>query len=197
METNDEKEEVKKETEVAVSEASFAISQEGEKTQQQPFDNPLLVHVRCYLVVADVLSTLLLHPIMCFSQMFSHCRLVERVLDAWEENEAEEKRSGRRKGYMGHLTKIANVMVSQLVLVSANCACVSDPPVRLPQQAKHAEMSEAPSGTGDASSAHAQMVALPESVAQAWARFAKGALAETNEKNVIIPASRSRERPHY
>ena len=32
-------------------------------------------------------------------------------MDAWEENENEEKESGKRKGYMAHLTKMANVMV--------------------------------------------------------------------------------------
>ncbi len=95
---------------------------------------------------------------------------MERILDAWEENDAEEKRSGRRKGYMGHLTKIANVV------------------------AKYAEMSDVPSGPGEASSAHAQMKALPESVAAAWAKFARGGLAETNEKNVIVPASRLERR---
>ena len=50
-----------------------------------PYDNPLLVH------------------------LYTNCKLVERVVDAWEENEIEEP---RRKGYMGHLTRIANIMVS-------------------------------------------------------------------------------------
>ena len=38
---------------------------------------------------------------------------MERVLDAWEANSNNETRPGfHRKGYMGHLTKIANIMVS-------------------------------------------------------------------------------------
>ena len=38
---------------------------------------------------------------------------MERVLDAWEANSNNETRPGfHRKGYMGHLTKIANIMVN-------------------------------------------------------------------------------------
>ena len=37
---------------------------------------------------------------------------MDRVLEAWDENENEETRPGfHRKGYMGHLTRIANMMV--------------------------------------------------------------------------------------
>ena len=43
--------------------------------------------------------------------------MVNRVLGAWDENEKEELEPGfKRKGYMGHLTRIANVMVSQTVI---------------------------------------------------------------------------------
>ena len=50
-----------------------------------------------------------------FFQLFTSCRLVDRVLEAWEENENEELKPGfHRKGYMGHLTNIANIMVSLL-----------------------------------------------------------------------------------
>ncbi len=45
-------------------------------------------------------------------QLFANCRLVERVLDAWEENDSDDE-GLRRKGYMGHLTRIANLMVSE------------------------------------------------------------------------------------
>ena len=48
-----------------------------------------------------------------FLQLYTNCRLVERVINAWEENANDETRPGfHRKGYMGHLTKIANIMVS-------------------------------------------------------------------------------------
>ena len=49
-----------------------------------PYENPLLVH------------------------LYTDCRIVDRVVKAWEENEGDEP---RRKGYMGHLTRIANIMV--------------------------------------------------------------------------------------
>ena len=38
--------------------------------------------------------------------------MVDRVLAAWDENDKQEQEPGfKRKGYMGHLTRIANVMV--------------------------------------------------------------------------------------
>ncbi len=44
--------------------------------------------------------------------LFTNCRLIERVLEAWEENESDEVKPGfHRKGFMGHLTIIANIMV--------------------------------------------------------------------------------------
>ena len=49
-----------------------------------PYENPLLMH------------------------LYTDCRIVDRVVKAWEENESDEP---RRKGYMGHLTRIANIMV--------------------------------------------------------------------------------------
>lgn len=53
-----------------------------------PYCNPLLTH------------------------LYMDCKIVDRVVKAWEENEGEEP---RRKGYMGHLTRIANTMVSVLI----------------------------------------------------------------------------------
>ena len=48
-----------------------------------------------------------------FVQLFLECRLLERVLEAWHQNdELETNSKNSRKGYMAHLTKIANVMVS-------------------------------------------------------------------------------------
>ena len=55
-----------------------------------PYENPLLVH------------------------LYTDCRIVDRVVKAWEENEADEP---RRKGYMGHLTRIANIMVCKHILL--------------------------------------------------------------------------------
>ncbi|XP_046389497.1 serine/threonine-protein phosphatase 6 regulatory subunit 3-A isoform X2 [Ischnura elegans] len=44
--------------------------------------------------------------------IFSQCNIVQRILNAWEENKEEQaKPNGRRRGYMGHLIKIANNVV--------------------------------------------------------------------------------------
>uniref|UniRef100_A0A4X2JY09 Protein phosphatase 6 regulatory subunit 1 n=1 Tax=Vombatus ursinus TaxID=29139 RepID=A0A4X2JY09_VOMUR len=43
--------------------------------------------------------------------LLQKCRLVERILGAWEENDRVQSEGGRRKGYMGHLTRIANAVV--------------------------------------------------------------------------------------
>uniref|UniRef100_A0A8C2A1H2 Protein phosphatase 6, regulatory subunit 2a n=1 Tax=Cyprinus carpio TaxID=7962 RepID=A0A8C2A1H2_CYPCA len=48
------------------------------------------------------------------SQLFQHCRLVQRILDAWEENDKIQAEGGRRRGNMGHLTRIANTVVQNL-----------------------------------------------------------------------------------
>ncbi|XP_041093565.1 serine/threonine-protein phosphatase 6 regulatory subunit 1-like [Polyodon spathula] len=37
--------------------------------------------------------------------------LIQRVLTAWKENENQQREGGRRRGYMGHLTRIANHIV--------------------------------------------------------------------------------------
>jgi len=48
-------------------------------------------------------------------QLFTDCHLVDRVLGAWDANDNEEAEPGfKRKGYMGHLTRIANIMVINL-----------------------------------------------------------------------------------
>lgn len=47
------------------------------------------------------------HPLL--DQIFNEYKLVQRVLDIWDENEQEQTKPGKhRRGYMGHLTKIAN-----------------------------------------------------------------------------------------
>uniref|UniRef100_A0A8C9V0G7 Protein phosphatase 6 regulatory subunit 2 n=1 Tax=Scleropages formosus TaxID=113540 RepID=A0A8C9V0G7_SCLFO len=42
------------------------------------------------------------------THLFQKCRLVQRILDAWEENDKIQR------GYMGHLTRIANVVVQNM-----------------------------------------------------------------------------------
>uniref|UniRef100_A0A8C1HJC1 Protein phosphatase 6, regulatory subunit 2a n=1 Tax=Cyprinus carpio carpio TaxID=630221 RepID=A0A8C1HJC1_CYPCA len=48
------------------------------------------------------------------TNLFQHCRLVQRILDAWEENDKIQAEGGRRRGNMGHLTRIANTVVQNL-----------------------------------------------------------------------------------
>uniref|UniRef100_A0A8C8A331 Protein phosphatase 6, regulatory subunit 2a n=1 Tax=Oryzias sinensis TaxID=183150 RepID=A0A8C8A331_9TELE len=46
--------------------------------------------------------------------LFQKCRLVQRILDAWEENDKIQANGGTRRGNMGHLTRIANMVVQNL-----------------------------------------------------------------------------------
>ncbi|XP_030282135.1 serine/threonine-protein phosphatase 6 regulatory subunit 2 isoform X2 [Sparus aurata] len=46
--------------------------------------------------------------------LFQHCHLVQRILEAWEENDKIQSEGGMRRGYMGHLTRIANTVVHNL-----------------------------------------------------------------------------------
>lgn len=46
--------------------------------------------------------------------IFVKCRLLQRILTAWKENEVEQsEKGGCRRGYMGHLTRIANTIAKQ------------------------------------------------------------------------------------
>uniref|UniRef100_A0A8C7J2F6 Protein phosphatase 6, regulatory subunit 2b n=1 Tax=Oncorhynchus kisutch TaxID=8019 RepID=A0A8C7J2F6_ONCKI len=46
--------------------------------------------------------------------LFQDCRLVLRILEAWEENDKMQAEGGMRRGYMGHLTRIANTVVCSM-----------------------------------------------------------------------------------
>ncbi|XP_063067543.1 serine/threonine-protein phosphatase 6 regulatory subunit 2a [Engraulis encrasicolus] len=48
------------------------------------------------------------------AHLFQQCRLVQRILDAWEENDKIQAEGGSRRGNMGHLTRIANTVVQNL-----------------------------------------------------------------------------------
>uniref|UniRef100_A0A8C7PLT5 Protein phosphatase 6 regulatory subunit 2 n=1 Tax=Oncorhynchus mykiss TaxID=8022 RepID=A0A8C7PLT5_ONCMY len=50
----------------------------------------------------------------CLPQLFQTCRLVQRILDAWEENDQIQAEGGARRGNMGHLTRMANMVVQNL-----------------------------------------------------------------------------------
>ncbi|XP_041355125.1 serine/threonine-protein phosphatase 6 regulatory subunit 3-like isoform X2 [Gigantopelta aegis] len=49
------------------------------------------------------------------SQLFSETKVIQRVLEEWDENDQlQSKEGGRRKGFMGHLTKVANSIKASL-----------------------------------------------------------------------------------
>uniref|UniRef100_A0A8C5AXG5 Serine/threonine-protein phosphatase 6 regulatory subunit 2-like n=1 Tax=Gadus morhua TaxID=8049 RepID=A0A8C5AXG5_GADMO len=47
-------------------------------------------------------------------QLFQTCRLVQRILEAWEQNDKIQSEGGARRGNMGHLTRISNMVVQNL-----------------------------------------------------------------------------------
>ncbi|XP_014244563.1 serine/threonine-protein phosphatase 6 regulatory subunit 3 [Cimex lectularius] len=47
------------------------------------------------------------------TNIFVKCQLLKRILKAWEDNELDQGKGGKRRGYMGHLTNIANSIVNQ------------------------------------------------------------------------------------
>ncbi|KAM6960595.1 serine/threonine-protein phosphatase 6 regulatory subunit 2 [Aplochiton taeniatus] len=87
--------------------------------------------------------------------LFQHCRLVQRILNAWEENEKMQAGGGMRRGYMGHLTRIANTVVHNL----------EKGPV-------HTQISSL-------------ITELPEDCRGRWESFVDQALTETNRRNTV------------
>lgn len=107
---------------------------------KQPIENPLIVH------------------------LFSVSRLVERVVDAFEDNDETSTTSGR-KAYMGHLTGIANAIVMAGSVGEDGGPCPSDSRDILLQ-----EMSK-----------------LPESTSEKWNKLVSGTLLQLNKLNEIKP----------
>uniref|UniRef100_A0A8C2YXJ7 Protein phosphatase 6 regulatory subunit 2 n=1 Tax=Cyclopterus lumpus TaxID=8103 RepID=A0A8C2YXJ7_CYCLU len=87
--------------------------------------------------------------------LFQHCHLVQRILEAWEENDKIQSEGGMRRGYMGHLTRIANTVVHNL----------EKGPV-------HTQISSL-------------ITELPEDYRGRWETFVDQTLSETNRKNTI------------
>ncbi|XP_052399921.1 serine/threonine-protein phosphatase 6 regulatory subunit 3 isoform X2 [Carassius gibelio] len=87
--------------------------------------------------------------------LFQKCQLIQRILDAWGSNEKEQTEGGRRRGYMGHLTRIANSIVHN-----------SD---------------KGPNGT----QIQQLLSELPEEDRERWEAFTSGQLADTNKKNTV------------
>uniref|UniRef100_A0A665VGZ4 Protein phosphatase 6, regulatory subunit 2b n=1 Tax=Echeneis naucrates TaxID=173247 RepID=A0A665VGZ4_ECHNA len=95
------------------------------------------------------------HSVTSENSLFQHCHLVQRILEAWEENDKIQSEGGMRRGYMGHLTRIANTVVHNL----------EKGPV-------HTQISSLIKG-------------LPEDYRGRWETFVDQTLSETNRKNTI------------
>ncbi|XP_044137655.1 serine/threonine-protein phosphatase 6 regulatory subunit 1 isoform X2 [Bufo gargarizans] len=87
--------------------------------------------------------------------LLQECQLVQRILSAWEDNEKEQAEGGRRKGFMGHLTKIANSLV-QSSEKGPNTAFISQ-----------------------------LLKELPDEQQERWESFISGSLTDINKKNTI------------
>uniref|UniRef100_A0A667Z6Y5 Protein phosphatase 6 regulatory subunit 2 n=1 Tax=Myripristis murdjan TaxID=586833 RepID=A0A667Z6Y5_9TELE len=96
-----------------------------------------------------------LHQDALQEQLFQHCQLVQRILGAWEENDKIQLEGGMRRGYMGHLTRIANTVVHNM----------EKGPV-------HTQISRL-------------IAELPEECRGCWETFVDQTLSETNRKNTI------------
>lgn len=102
---------------------------------------------------------------LLMSHMFQHCHLVQRILEAWEENDKLQSDGGMRRGYMGHLTRIANTVVHNL----------EKGPV-------HTQISNLISE-------------LPEDARGRWQTFVEQTLTETNRRNTIDLVGSGNPRP--
>ncbi|XP_036918455.1 serine/threonine-protein phosphatase 6 regulatory subunit 3 isoform X18 [Sturnira hondurensis] len=92
---------------------------------------------------------------LLLKHLFQKCQLIERILDAWEMNEKKQAEGGRRHGYMGHLTRIANCIVH-----SAD----KGPSSALVQQL---------------------IQDLPDDIRERWETFCTSSLGETNKRNTV------------
>ncbi|KAL7402569.1 hypothetical protein ABVT39_016981 [Epinephelus coioides] len=99
------------------------------------------------------------------THLFQHCHLVQRILGAWEENDKIQSEGGMRRGYMGHLTRIANTVVHNL----------EKGPV-------HTQISSL-------------ITELPEDYRGRWETFVDQTLSETNRKNTIDLVGTGNPRP--
>ncbi|KAM9572333.1 serine/threonine-protein phosphatase 6 regulatory subunit 2 isoform 2-T2 [Salvelinus alpinus] len=89
------------------------------------------------------------------THLFQDCRLVQRILEAWEENDKTQAEGGMRRGYMGHLTRIANTVVCNM----------EKGPVRIQISSLITE--------------------LPKDCRGRWESFVDQDLTETNRKNTV------------
>ncbi|XP_061769252.1 serine/threonine-protein phosphatase 6 regulatory subunit 2-like isoform X2 [Nerophis ophidion] len=95
-----------------------------------------------------------LHNVLV-AHLFQKCRLVQKILDAWEENDKIQSEGGTRRGNMGHLTRISNMVVQNLE--------------KGPVQAQIADL----------------IKELPEDCRGRWESFVDETLRETNRRNTV------------
>ncbi|XP_010772384.1 serine/threonine-protein phosphatase 6 regulatory subunit 2-like, partial [Notothenia coriiceps] len=89
------------------------------------------------------------------AHLFQKCQLVQRILNAWEENDKIQGEGGTRRGNMGHLTRIANMVVQNLE--------------KGPVQAQISDL----------------IKELPEDCRGRWESFVDQTLRETNRRNTV------------
>ncbi|XP_077566271.1 serine/threonine-protein phosphatase 6 regulatory subunit 2a isoform X2 [Stigmatopora nigra] len=89
------------------------------------------------------------------AHLFQKCQLVQKILNAWEENDKIQSEGGTRRGNMGHLTRISNMVVQNLE--------------KGPVQAQIADL----------------MKELPEDCRGRWESFVDETLRETNRRNTV------------
>ncbi|XP_032444912.1 serine/threonine-protein phosphatase 6 regulatory subunit 2a isoform X2 [Xiphophorus hellerii] len=89
------------------------------------------------------------------THLFQKCQLVQRILNAWEENDQIQAEGGTRRGNMGHLTRIANMVVQNLE--------------KGPVQAQITDL----------------IKELPEDCRGRWENFVDETLRETNRRNTV------------
>ncbi|XP_067346360.1 serine/threonine-protein phosphatase 6 regulatory subunit 2a isoform X2 [Channa argus] len=89
------------------------------------------------------------------AHLFQKCQLVQRILDAWEENDKIQAEGGTRRGNMGHLTRIANMVVQNLE--------------KGPVQSQITDL----------------IKELPEDCRGRWESFVDETLRETNRRNTV------------
>ncbi|XP_010735231.1 serine/threonine-protein phosphatase 6 regulatory subunit 2a isoform X1 [Larimichthys crocea] len=89
------------------------------------------------------------------AHLFQKCQLVQRILDAWEENDKIQAEGGTRRGNMGHLTRISNMVVQNLE--------------KGPVQAQIGDL----------------IKELPEDCRGRWESFVDETLRETNRRNTV------------
>ncbi|XP_064629583.1 serine/threonine-protein phosphatase 6 regulatory subunit 3-like isoform X2 [Lineus longissimus] len=94
------------------------------------------------------------HPLL--QEVVCECRLLEKLLDSWEDNEQIQARpGGHRRGFMGHLTKMANEFV-QVTERGNNVERIKE-----------------------------LLKEVPDDVQEKWDSFVSGTLADCNKKNTV------------